>query len=95
MINIAINGFGRIGRNIVRALYENGYEDKIRVVAINDFVINNVLGVAPYSTDLQTFIDDNCVWDLDPSANAGAPTAWIELMQSAGYDVVDTNPDNA
>jgi glyceraldehyde 3-phosphate dehydrogenase len=36
MINIAINGFGRIGRNIIRALYENGYEDKIRVVAIND-----------------------------------------------------------
>jgi len=36
MINIAINGFGRIGRNVVRALYENGYKDKVTVVAIND-----------------------------------------------------------
>lgn len=35
-IRIAINGFGRIGRNIVRALYENNYRDKIQVVAIND-----------------------------------------------------------
>lgn len=36
MINIAINGFGRIGRNVIRALYENGYQDKVKVVAIND-----------------------------------------------------------
>lgn len=35
-IRIAINGFGRIGRNIVRALYENNYRDQIQVVAIND-----------------------------------------------------------
>jgi len=35
-IRVAINGFGRIGRNIVRALYENNYRDKIQVVAIND-----------------------------------------------------------
>ena len=35
-IRIAINGFGRIGRNILRALYENGYREKIQVVAVND-----------------------------------------------------------
>ncbi len=35
-VRIAINGFGRIGRNIVRALYENGYRDRIEVVAVND-----------------------------------------------------------
>ena len=32
---IAINGFGRIGRNVVRAIYESGRKD-IDVVAIND-----------------------------------------------------------
>jgi glyceraldehyde 3-phosphate dehydrogenase len=32
---VAINGFGRIGRCVVRALYERGAED-IEVVAIND-----------------------------------------------------------
>lgn len=35
-IRIAINGFGRIGRNIVRALYEAKRTDNMQVVAIND-----------------------------------------------------------
>jgi len=35
-IRIAINGFGRIGRNTLRALYENNYREQLRVVAIND-----------------------------------------------------------
>jgi len=33
---IAINGYGRIGRNIVRALYESGRTNEIQIVAIND-----------------------------------------------------------
>jgi glyceraldehyde 3-phosphate dehydrogenase len=33
---IAINGYGRIGRNILRALYESGQSDRIKIVAIND-----------------------------------------------------------
>jgi glyceraldehyde 3-phosphate dehydrogenase len=35
-IRIAINGFGRIGRTILRALYENDYRKQLQVVAIND-----------------------------------------------------------
>ncbi|MDH3464695.1 MAG: type I glyceraldehyde-3-phosphate dehydrogenase [Gammaproteobacteria bacterium] len=35
-INVAINGFGRIGRNIFRALYEAQRTDEIRIVAVND-----------------------------------------------------------
>jgi D-erythrose 4-phosphate dehydrogenase len=35
-INIAINGFGRIGRNVVRALYENARTHDFRLVAINE-----------------------------------------------------------
>ncbi|SFN43782.1 glyceraldehyde-3-phosphate dehydrogenase (NAD+) [Roseovarius lutimaris] len=34
-VNIAINGFGRIGRGVLRALIESGADD-IKVVAIND-----------------------------------------------------------
>jgi glyceraldehyde 3-phosphate dehydrogenase len=34
-IKVAINGYGRIGRNILRALYESGRND-IKIVAIND-----------------------------------------------------------
>jgi len=35
-IKVAINGYGRIGRNILRALYESGRTHEIQVVAIND-----------------------------------------------------------
>ena len=35
-IKIAINGYGRIGRNILRAHYENGKKHGIQIVAIND-----------------------------------------------------------
>jgi glyceraldehyde 3-phosphate dehydrogenase len=35
-IKVAINGYGRIGRNILRALYESGRTDQFQVVAIND-----------------------------------------------------------
>lgn len=36
MVRVAINGFGRIGRNVLRALYETGRNQLIKVVAIND-----------------------------------------------------------
>lgn len=35
-IKVAINGYGRIGRNVVRALYESGRNSEIQIVAIND-----------------------------------------------------------
>ena len=35
-IKVAINGYGRIGRNILRALYEEGRKHDIQIVAVND-----------------------------------------------------------
>src|SRR6201747_265507 len=35
-INVAINGYGRIGRNILRAHYEGGKKHDIAIVAVND-----------------------------------------------------------
>jgi len=35
-IKVGINGYGRIGRNVLRALYESGRNKEIQVVAIND-----------------------------------------------------------
>ncbi len=35
-IKVAINGYGRIGRKILRALYESERRDEIKIVAIND-----------------------------------------------------------
>ena len=36
MVNVAINGFGRIGRNTLRAAIREGIFDKVNYVAIND-----------------------------------------------------------
>ncbi len=36
MLRIGINGFGRIGRSVVRALYEEGYANRAKVVMINE-----------------------------------------------------------
>ncbi|MEN8260142.1 MAG: type I glyceraldehyde-3-phosphate dehydrogenase [Pseudomonadota bacterium] len=35
-IKVAINGYGRIGRNVLRALYESERTNEIQIVAIND-----------------------------------------------------------
>jgi len=41
-IRIAINGYGRIGRNILRAHYEDGKKHPIEIVAINDLGDANI-----------------------------------------------------
>ncbi len=35
-IKVAINGYGRIGRNVLRALYESNRTNEIQIVALND-----------------------------------------------------------
>jgi len=35
-IRVGINGYGRIGRNVLRALYESGRTGELQIVAIND-----------------------------------------------------------
>ena len=35
-IKVGINGYGRIGRNVLRALYEGGRTGEVKIVALND-----------------------------------------------------------
>src|SRR5579872_6709511 len=35
-VRVAINGFGRIGRLVLRAIHEAGRDEAVQVVAIND-----------------------------------------------------------
>ncbi|NJA57765.1 glyceraldehyde 3-phosphate dehydrogenase NAD-binding domain-containing protein, partial [Streptomyces sp. NEAU-H3] len=54
MTRIAINGFGRIGRNVLRALVER--DSKLEVVAINDPGDPETLGrLLPYDTTAGRF----------------------------------------
>ncbi len=48
---IAINGYGRIGQSILRALYENNYRDKLEIVAINELAdIETIAYLTRYDT---------------------------------------------
>ena len=42
-IRVAINGFGRIGRNVLRAVHKSG-DSEIEIVALNDLTDNDMLG---------------------------------------------------
>ncbi len=42
-IRLAINGFGRIGRNVLRAVHKSG-DSEIEIVALNDLTDNDMLG---------------------------------------------------
>jgi len=41
-LKVGINGYGRIGRNILRALYESGKRSQIQVLALNDLGDANI-----------------------------------------------------
>ncbi|GAA0785604.1 type I glyceraldehyde-3-phosphate dehydrogenase [Marinobacterium sediminicola] len=64
-IRIAINGYGRIGRNILRALFESGRQEEFQIVAIND------LGDAAISAHLTQFdsVHGRFMWPVSTSDN--------------------------
>jgi len=39
MLRLAINGYGRIGRSVLRALYEGDYRRDLQIVAVNELEI--------------------------------------------------------
>ena len=55
-INVAINGFGRIGRSILRALYESNNKE-IKIVAINDVGDNKVSALLIKYDSVHGFFD--------------------------------------
>lgn len=51
MLKLAINGYGRIGRCVLRALYEGAHRDNLRVVAINEPAdLNTIAHLTKYDT---------------------------------------------
>lgn len=65
MIKVAINGYGRIGKNILRALYESDKQDAIKIIAIND------LGDADFNTHLTKYdsVHGRFLGDVSVSGN--------------------------
>lgn len=63
-IRVAINGYGRIGRNILRALYEAKRQDELSIVAINDLGDTNINAhLTQYDTTHGRFKDSVAVGD--------------------------------
>ena len=59
---IAINGFGRIGQCVLRALYENGFRDHLQVVAINELAdIDTIAHLTKYDSTHGRFKGDVAV----------------------------------
>lgn len=51
MLRLAINGYGRIGRSVLRALYESGHRERMQVVALNEPAdLNTIAHLSKYDT---------------------------------------------
>lgn len=69
-IRIAINGYGRIGRNILRAHYEKKLHSEIQIVAINDLGdVNTNVHLTRYDTTHGKFPGDVSVSGSDMIVN--------------------------
>lgn len=63
-INIAINGYGRIGRNILRAIFESKRNKECNIVAINDLGDANINAhLTKYDTTHGIFNGDVSTYD--------------------------------
>lgn len=94
-IKIAINGYGRIGRNIMRAIVESGQKDVFDVVAINDLgdpeinahltQFDSVHGRFPAAVELQ---GNDLIIDGDRLTVLSEPNPAKLPWQKLGVDVV-------
>jgi D-erythrose 4-phosphate dehydrogenase len=58
-INIAINGYGRIGRCVLRALFEAGLQDTVKIVAINELADDKTIAhLTKYDSTHGKFLGD-------------------------------------
>jgi len=78
-VKVAINGYGRIGRNIMRALYEYNRTDEISIVAINDLGdANTNAHLTQYDTAHGTFAGTVSVDDGDLMVNGDRIKVYAE-----------------
>jgi glyceraldehyde-3-phosphate dehydrogenase (NADP+) (phosphorylating) len=94
-LRVAINGFGRIGRNFIRCLHARGEATNLELVAINDKNIKQAVHLLKYDSMLGTFdaevaIKDDTTFTVDGkeitvvSGRDPLQLPWAEL----GIDIV-------
>lgn len=90
-IRVAINGFGRIGRNVLRALYESKKSYDIKIVAINDLgdaainahllkydTAHGIFAAEVEHSDKAIFVNGDEIRTLSERSPANLP--WSELQ---------------
>lgn len=83
-LRVAINGFGRIGRNVLRALYETGRTDEIEIVAINELAKpEGIAHLLKYDTSHGRFSFDVELISKDVMSVAGDK---IQLLQQTSLE---------
>jgi D-erythrose 4-phosphate dehydrogenase len=85
-INIAINGFGRIGRSIVRAIYESGKSDIFNIVIINELAPSS--GIA----HLLKYDTSNGRFDFDVRTSSGVDNKQDKLIISHSPTMAHNQP---
>ncbi|HEV8077086.1 MAG TPA: glyceraldehyde 3-phosphate dehydrogenase NAD-binding domain-containing protein [Marinobacter sp.] len=92
---VAINGYGRIGQCVLRALYENGYRDHFQVVAINELSnIDTIAHLTRYDSTHGRFqgtvaVEGDSLWVNGDAIRVLSSTNPAELpWQQMGIDLV-------
>ena len=76
MQRVAINGFGRIGRNVLRAWFENPKEFHYEIVAINDIAdVETMVHLFKYDTTHGRFPGN-----VDSRTKAGQMVGWSVIF---------------
>ena len=83
MIRVAINGYGRIGRSVLRALYESGVRDQVQIVAINEPADNRTIAhLTKYDSTHGRFLGDIDVSEHSLLVNGDS----IEILHNQSLD---------
>jgi erythrose-4-phosphate dehydrogenase len=95
LYRVAINGYGRIGQCVLRALYENGYRDHFQVVAINELSnIDTIAHLTRYDSTHGRFqgtiaVEGDSLWVNGDAIRVLNSTDPAELpWQEMGIDLV-------
>ena len=95
MLRLAINGYGRIGRSILRALYESPLRQHMEIVAINELAdAGTVLHLTRYDSTHGRFSlpleGDGKQLRVDGDAITLLSHTWIDALpwQDLGVDIV-------
>ncbi len=93
MIRLGINGFGRVGRCIVRALHEYHLEQEFELVALNDLSDFGLLTHLLRYDSTHGHFDAEIVLNNDSMVINGQPTQLFSSKDPVGLPWHDLQPD--